>query len=557
MALRPSCSWSGSRDIGIRVRCEAAELSDEVVERDDTPTLETFEAANVDSVHPTPVLVIAAHPELERLGERVWLPELLAGKPARLSRNSLEFAAPGSARARPLSDNSVSRTALLIHPRDDGSLLLDPGDVELMVGGSTIRQPILLSASTLARWVPVRLSSRVGLLLGLQAHSDRHHATSGLLGDSDAMQALRRTVRTLGQSSAPVLILGESGSGKELVAESIHHQSARAAARLVSVNVGALNDNTASSELFGHRRGAFTGAEAQHAGFFEQAHGGSLFLDEIADASSTVQVMLLRAIESSRISPLGSTRDRAVDVRFLAATELDIAGRIGLGRFRGSLYERLAAVVVSVPPLRDRIDDVPLLLKHFLASLDPAKSDYWFAGRAGGKHAPLSADIMFRLLAHDFPGNVRELRNIAQRLLVNGSAQAVLGELGTSLAAGRNGAVASHVALAAGLDTQHVRQVLMANDWSPAKAAKVLNVPNSTLHYWMARKGIGRRASDVSESELQVVAARVGGDVAAMAEALSVSKRGLRLRLARASTSPVLEVTPNTGRRACTHQEQE
>lgn len=228
---------------------------------------------------------------------------------------------------------------------------------------------------------------------------------SPIIGNSEPMCAIRKLIDTIADSTATVLITGESGTGKELVAQALHKQSARAEANFVPLNCAAIPKELMESELFGHRKGAFTGALADRIGRFELAHGGTLFLDEIGDLSLDMQVKLLRVLQERMVDPVGSTRSVAVDVRVIAATHRDLEVEIAEGRFREDLYYRLNVLPVTTPPLRERGDDVPLLIKHYVDR---------FAYKSAG---PISftPDFLNALKAYEWPGNVRELSNLMHR----------------------------------------------------------------------------------------------------------------------------------------------
>lgn len=226
-----------------------------------------------------------------------------------------------------------------------------------------------------------------------------------LLGQSALMRSLRERIARIADSDAPVAISGESGSGKELAARDLHQHSRRAAQPFVAVNCGAIPEALMESEFFGHRRGAFTGAHEERGGFFQAAHRGTLFLDEVAELPPAMQVKLLRAIQERRVRKLGGQREEVVDVRLLSATNRDLASAVRRGEFRQDLYYRLQVIELRLPPLRERRDDIPLLAQSILS-------------RLGGERAPrLSPAALQKLCAHDFPGNVRELENILERAL--------------------------------------------------------------------------------------------------------------------------------------------
>ncbi len=225
-----------------------------------------------------------------------------------------------------------------------------------------------------------------------------------IIGNSPPMREIRKLIETIADSTATVLINGESGTGKELVAQALHHQSPRADANFVPLNCAAIPKELMESELFGHRKGAFTGALADRVGRFELAHGGTLFLDEIGDLSLDMQVKLLRVLQEKTVDPIGSSRAVEVDVRVVAATHRDLEKEVAEGRFREDLYYRLNVLPVRTPPLRERGDDIVLLAKHYAEK---------FAHK--GTPITFTADFVDALKAYDWPGNVRELSNLVHR----------------------------------------------------------------------------------------------------------------------------------------------
>lgn len=233
-----------------------------------------------------------------------------------------------------------------------------------------------------------------------------------LIGRSLPMQTVFRQIALVAAADLPVLITGPTGTGKELTAEALHRHSRRREQPLVTAHLAALAPTLIESELFGHRRGGFTGATRDHAGLFEQATGGTIFLDEIGEASPEVQVKLLRVLESGEILPVGAAGSRTVDVRIVAATNRDLAAAVATGGFRADLFHRLRGFVIEMPPLTDRLDDIPDLVEHFLAAASRRGS------AAAGPAGPVSADMLQALAARPWPGNVRELRHAIEHALV-------------------------------------------------------------------------------------------------------------------------------------------
>jgi two-component system response regulator PilR (NtrC family) len=229
--------------------------------------------------------------------------------------------------------------------------------------------------------------------------------TSRLIGESPAMQSLRAQIARLARSQAPIAINGESGSGKELAAREIHAQSTRAGKPFVAVNCGAIPEALMEAEFFGYRKGAFTGANDERDGFFQAANGGTLMLDEVADLPLAMQVKLLRAIQERRVRKIGATVEEPVDVRIISATHKDLAKCVETGAFRQDLFYRLNVIELTLPPLRERLDDLPLLVDAILARL---------AGPGGARLGP---GVLEALRGYAFPGNVRELENVLERAL--------------------------------------------------------------------------------------------------------------------------------------------
>jgi len=230
-----------------------------------------------------------------------------------------------------------------------------------------------------------------------------------IIGETPAMQQVRRLIETIAPTDATVMILGETGTGKELVARNLHERSDRAQRAFIPVNCGALPENLVESELFGHRKGAFTGAESNRKGLFEVANGGTLFLDEVGELPLDMQVKLLRALQESEIDPIGSKRSVKVDVRIVSATNRDLAQAVAEGRFREDLFYRLNVFPIEAPALRDRRDDIPALVDHFIRR---------FNVEEGKSVVGASAETLALLTRYDWPGNVRQLENAVYRAIV-------------------------------------------------------------------------------------------------------------------------------------------
>jgi len=272
---------------------------------------------------------------------------------------------------------------------------------------------------------PVGLEKLRALVKSALSLPDRGAASAGsaqqLLGESAPLAQVRALLERVARTQAPVYISGESGSGKELAARLIHDKGARRDKPFVPVNCGAIPDSLVESELFGYRKGAFTGANEDRNGFFQAAHGGTLFLDEIAELPLHTQVLLLRAIQEKRVRKVGSTQEEAVDVRILCATNQNLAAMVEAGRFRRDLYYRINVVDLTMPPLRECREDIPLIASSILQRI---------AAQHGVPAPRMSPAALEELMRYDFPGNVRELENLIERALaLSSSAELSPGDL--------------------------------------------------------------------------------------------------------------------------------
>ena len=230
-----------------------------------------------------------------------------------------------------------------------------------------------------------------------------------IIGESDAIGEVKKMIDKVAGTDARVLILGPNGSGKELVAKEIHGNSKRSRGKMIEVNCAAIPSELIESELFGHEKGAFTSANKQRLGKFEQADGGTIFLDEIGDMSLSAQAKVLRALQENIINRVGGDKDIKIDVRVIAATNKNLKQEIAEGKFREDLYHRLSVIVLNVPALNDRKDDIPLLVDKFLGDI---------AKEYGNKKKEINKDAIKQLQAHDWSGNIRELRNVVERLII-------------------------------------------------------------------------------------------------------------------------------------------
>jgi two-component system, NtrC family, nitrogen regulation response regulator NtrX len=325
-----------------------------------------------------------------------------------------------------------------------------------------------------------------------------------MVGQSPAMTALYAQIAKVAPTRTRVLITGESGTGKELVARAIHRESSLRDRPFVKVNCAAIPPELIESELFGHERGAFTGAAARKKGLFELADGGTIFLDEIGDMSLSAQAKVLRVLQSGELSRVGSETTLKVEVRVLAATNRDLQAAVASGQFRDDLFFRLAVVPLRAPALRERAADIPLLCKAFAAQI----------ARENGLHdKEFTPEAVEVLAAYAWPGNVRELRNVVERLIILCEGAVGVGDLPEEIVAdvSRRGrplrnvgalelpAEASHLSLRELRDLverQVVRAKLEENDWNISRTAQVLGLERTNLHKKMRALGIAREDRD-------------------------------------------------------------
>jgi two-component system response regulator HydG len=303
------------------------------------------------------------------------------------------------------------------------------------------------------------------------------HAIGELVGQSEAMRKVREQIETVAGVDSTVMIEGESGTGKELVARAVHRLSPRRYNPMVVVHCGALTETLIESELFGHEKGAFTGAQYRKKGKFEAGMGGTVFLDEIADISLKTQTDLLRVLQEREIVRVGGTQPIHVDFRVIAATNRTLAELVKEGRFRSDLFYRLNVFTIQLPPLRDRHGDVPLLAAFFLDK---------YSSQMNRKFTGFDRSAMDLLIAHNWPGNVRELENIVERSVVVGHEPLIRAH---DLAVARPAEGADDLSLDA-LERRHIVRVLEDFAWNQTQAAKALGIDRVTLYHKIRRYGL-------------------------------------------------------------------
>lgn len=501
-------------------------------------------------------LTILAHPTPSRIGAQFhW--DSSPGLEVQLSRLTPLFRSVFPPSELPLEDSRISRSPIRILTTLRGlELTADNTRVRFELDGRPVTGREFLSTSALGRGVVLTLGRHVALLLNAAPHPGQSVPIPGLLGVSGSIRRVWEEIARVAPLDLPVLLTGESGVGKELAAHAIHRLSTRANRNFVAVNIAAMTSSTAAAELFGHSRGAFTGAEARRVGYFGEAEGGTLFLDEIGETPFDVQPMLLRAIESGEIQPLGLP-PRTSNVRILSATDAQLEKLMSAGRFRPALLHRLRATHVALPPLRDRREDIPVLLVHFLQeALSRFSAQAHLEPTREGVSPWLSTELVMALIRYSWPGNVRELRNVAYEIALNCHAlqtavppqwlaerlqEAELSPIARRPTDPGDSSMSTPRAVStdtvaqglrpAEISEELLRSTLEAKDWGIGATALALGISRNSLYTLMKDFGIVHAAGLTSAEILAAAEAEKSRDPGRLAARLRVSERGLVLRM--------------------------
>jgi two-component system nitrogen regulation response regulator GlnG len=516
-----------------------------------------------------PGLTILGHPQIRRVGERAALLDLSSGRETLLSRTEPEFSPLGELAPRPLAVPYLSRRPWLLRPAAGGGVTLLRGDspMSLAADGEPVDGEASFSAAEVDRGVVLLLADRVVLLLHrFRSVIDDSLPRYGLVGLSDSLLDLCRQIARVADLNVPVLLRGESGTGKELVAAALHRASSRRDRPFLALNMGALPASLAAAELFGATRGAYTGAEHARRGYFRRAHGGTLFLDEIGEASQEVQPLLLRALESGEIQPLGSEEPARVDVRVVAATDADLEQAVAAGRFRAPLLHRLGGYAIRLPPLRERRDDIGRLFFHFLREELAVVGEERRLTDSGPDAQPWPpAAWIARFAAAPWPGNVRQLRNVARALAIDSrgagedaaetqlpsAIEDLLREERPPAAPERMAAPPAPPPPARAVfrspqdvSEEELLAALAAHRWQPRAAARQLGISRPSLYFLLDTFPGTRKAMDLSGEEIAATGERCGGNQREMAAMLQVSEAGIRRRMKQLGLLPIPQGPP-------------
>ncbi len=512
----------------------------------DQETREPPQAASTPKDRAVIALTVVHHPDLTRVGQKALLQEL---RPQPLSRLSPLFSTDGTPTdAEPLADPFLSRKAVDIEcTRDGGVRVTNPQNIAILVDGQSVVGDTAISADGVNGGVVLELNGRVVLVLHRTSLDFLAADDMGLMGNGEAINTIRNDILRVAESDLPVMIRGETGSGKELIASAIHKHSPRKEAPYIAVNMAAIPPSVAGSELFGHKQGAFTGADKDRDGLFVRADGGTLFLDEIGEMPVEVQVMLLRTLETQRVTPLGASKEQTVNVRLVSATDRDLSTAVRTKDFRPALFHRLAGYEIHVPPLCARREDIGSLVHHFFQpNGSKTKPD---EAPAKPKEDPpkLFASVMARLARYTWPGNVRQLRNVCQQLsIVHDEPEDKLHErlaqlLHTDPEPPSTPTTERPVAppqKPRDIEPDRVFETMRNHQWRLEPAARALGVSRASLYRLIRAHPRLRTAKDLSIQELQQCHASMKGDLDKMSEALLVSKSGIRLRLRELNKQP-------------------
>ncbi len=477
-------------------------------------------------------LSILYHPQTDRIG-RVHQWPVKRNAECILSRHSPLFGDLRGGQEGALDDPYISRSACVLQQQCDGLLLTRPPEgSSLMVGQTLVSGDEFLNADMLEQGVLLTLARRVVLLLQKASYRDRLPPEFGMVGESETLQRARESIELASGCDLPVLLLGQSGSGKELAARAIHANSHRARESLVSVNAAAIPADLASAEFFGVRRGAFTGADSDRIGYFEQADGGSLFLDEIGECPAPVQAQLLRALESGDIQLAGGLV-RQVDVRMIAATDAALEE----GALSTALRHRLGGIEVRMPALSARREDIGRLVAKFLRDYESLQGCCLHRAEQDPLEAVQWAVWIRELAERSWPGNVRELRNHCEQVFRASHAQGALA-VPQSSSIDSSDSVAEPLAVSEtrkyrpprDVSVEEIAEALAASRYQLAAAARALNISRPSLYNRLQSMPQLHVAADLPAEEVMMVYDQCAGDLAEAARRMCVSEPALLRR---------------------------
>ncbi|CAM2064858.1 Sigma-54-dependent Fis family transcriptional regulator [Sulfidibacter corallicola] len=492
-------------------------------------------------------LTVISHPRAVRVGDCAPLFSLDQAMPQALSRVEPSFVQPGQLVGEPLADPFLSREPIRVEGNGGQGVIVERGHNKssVVVGGRPLSQRLELSMRELEQGVEIALADRVVLMLHWSTgRKPLRKSHFDLVGFSDAMLELREEIAKVADLDTPVLLRGQTGTGKELVARAIH-QMGCGNKPFISINMGAIPPSLAASELFGAVKGSFTGSERHQSGYFRAAEGGTIFLDEIGEATPEIQVMLLRALETGEIYPVGAPAPYRIDTRVIAATDADLQHRIQEGSFKAPLFHRLAGYEIELPPLQARREDFGRLFYHFAAKELAASGESYKLEPVDPREAPwFPPELVVRLLRYSWPGNIRQLRNTVRQLVIGcrgepalrmvANIKAMLAEE-VAVTVAPEGGAPSRVKPAkrkpADIQVEELVSTMRAHQWNVKSTAASLGISRAALYLLIEKIPQIRKAADLSQKEIEAALAAHGNDPEAAAQALEVSIYALRRRM--------------------------
>jgi two-component system, NtrC family, nitrogen regulation response regulator GlnG len=491
-----------------------------------------------------PALTIIWHPDLDRVGEIAPLTDL-ENEVARLTRREPIFRPPGSDDGRPIGHTGMNRSPAIEVSASHGIFELRRGtaNTSVEVDGVPFDKTRRLSSDDLRRGVILTVGDQFVFCLHSVHFPITRGPNLGLLGTSDAIEDVRRAVSRVANRSTPQLIRGESGTGKELAARALHAVGPRRSGPFIAVNMSHLRPERAVADLFGYRKGAFSGATADSPGYFQSAAGGTLLLDELGETLVDVQPMLLRVVDDREVQPLGSARARKVDVRIVAATDAKLEQAVAAGRFNSSLYNRFSnRSAINLPPLRERREDVGVLLVHFLRDEIGDSELHRLQALDQENRTWLSPLDIAAVALSPLSKNVRSLKGLAENLAdaamdtPPGDAHTVIADFlnrhppdrdAEDQTAARPTPSGRH----AGLTSDQLLAALESTDWNRTPAAGMLHVSRTTFLRWLRKYPELHRVADISIPELRREIEACGDDLDLVAKKLGTSVMLVRRRL--------------------------
>ncbi|MDE6810802.1 MAG: sigma-54 dependent transcriptional regulator [Muribaculaceae bacterium] len=374
------------------------------------------------------------------------------------------------------------RQARIFHPHTPVILMTAWGSIDLAVEGMRNGAFDFITKPWDNRTLLTRIRTAIQLSSNSITEDVRKFDRGGIIGNSKGLREVLTTVERVAASDAPVLILGENGTGKELIARALHFNSRRASGPFLEVNLGGIPSSLFESEMFGHAKGAFTGAVGYRKGRFEEADGGTIFLDEIGDLEPSSQVKMLRVLQEHTFQPLGESRSRRVDVRIVSATNVDLKAKVSDHTFREDLFYRINLITLHLPPLRERREDIPLLVRHFMNDA---------AERHHLSIPEISSDAMTLLTRLNYPGNIRQLKNLIERaILVNTSGRLEVSDFPVIEDSSSVQISDSSPSTLAELEKTAIIGALNRSDWNLSQAALILGITRQALYRKMEKHNI-------------------------------------------------------------------